>query len=513
MSDEASMARGDIAFCALFLLAASAANGAGASYSPASSKVILVSPDTIVAAGDSRGVTYAVLSDGTAVRDSADLCNLHRLDVGILATAAGLTSVGDFDAFDQIDALYVPGDSVSGTAARIRPAIPALLLSAVQKFPQSAHSQMDMLPANRAALEVAIMGIENGVPAIDLLTFRLAGSELNPEIVSSEFRCPGDCASGHTAVYLGVHDSIDRIVSANPGLVAQPTPENARMLIGLEYLNHPDTVGGPLSVVKIERSGITFVQPGACQVSDIMASRKAAPKARANLAEQTHNAELFGEELSARLEAVPDLIVHEVATRHSRQGHRIQTDVVEAEVQVAGDRETYSAITWNAKPCARTSDIPGAWGDGALATMLQVTRAAVQSHPLSSVGRTTVAGVRQVGATFEVPAAAATWYMMIGEKRYNLAFQGTVWIDQTTGKLAEIHWQSHGGLIEAVEKITGITWDVTFSPVSVAGKQYDAPDAAAYRIDFDNEFDRTDWVDTRFSGFRRFDAASSITFQ
>ncbi len=221
-----------------------------------SSKVILISPDTIVAAADSRGVTYAVLSDGTAVRDSADLCNLRRLDVGILATAAGLTGIGDFDALDQIDALYVPGESVSGVAARVRAGIPARLLSAIQEFRRSAHGQMDMLPANQAALEVAIMGTENSLPAVDMLTFRLDGAvKRNPAIASSEFRCPGDCAAGHAALYLGVHDSIDRIVSANPDLAAQPTSENVRMLVGLEYLNHPDTVGGPLSVVRVERLG------------------------------------------------------------------------------------------------------------------------------------------------------------------------------------------------------------------------------------------------------------------
>ncbi len=249
------------------------------------------------------------------------------------------------------------------------------------------------------------------------------------------------------------------------------------------------------------------------RVTEITTARRAAPKAGAGLARQTWDAEWFGGELSDRLDAVPDLIVHELATRHSRQGHRIQTDVVEAEVQVVGDRESYSAITRNGKPCASTSDIPGVWGDGALATMLQVTGATVQSRALSSVSRTTPSGVHQIGASFEVPASAAAWYMMIGEKRYNLAFQGTVWIDETTGKLAEIHWQSHGGLIEAVEKITGITWDVTFSAVSVAGQQYDVPEAAAYRIEFDDQADHTDWIDTHFSGFRRFDAASSISFE
>jgi hypothetical protein len=514
MSDEASMARGVILFCALFLLAASAAKSVD-TYSPGSSTVILISPDTIVAAGDSRAATYGVLPDGTAVRDNADLCNLRRLDVGILATAAGLSRVGDFDALDQIDALYIPGDSVRTVAARAQAAIPAKLLSAILEFRRSAHSPMNgMLPANQATLEVAIMGTEGGVPATDVLTFRFAGTEANPGIASSESTCPGDCAAGRAAVYLGVHDSIDRIVSANPDLVAQPTSENVRMLVGLEYLNHPDSVGGPLSVVKIDRSGVTFVQAGACTVSDVMTtSKRAAPKALVSLARQTQDAELFGEELSARLESVPDLIVHEVATRHSRQGHRIQTDVVEAEVQVVGDRETYSAITRNAKPCASMSDLPGTWGDGGLATMLQVTRATVQSRALSSVSRTTSAGVPEIGASFEVPASDGAWYMMIGEKRYNLAFQGTVWIDQTTGKLTEIHWQSRGGLIEAVGKITGIDWDVKFSPVAVAGRQYDVPEAATYRMDFDTESDRSEWIDTRFSGFRRFGAASSISFE
>ncbi len=509
------MARGASFFgiCTLCLLAASAAHGDDTFYSHGTSQVILMSPDTIVAAADSRNTSYAALRDGTAVRDNSERCNLRRLD-GIIAMAAGLSRVGDFDTLDTIDTLYRPGDSVRTVAARVRDAIPPPLLTAIQELRRSLNGRMDgMRPANQVTLEVAIMGPQDGAVAIDVVTFRFGGTDMDPQITSSEFTCPGDCPAGHAAIYLGVHDSIDRIIGANPDLGAQPTPENVRLLAGLEYLNHPDTVGGELSVLKIERSGIMFLQPGACGFSDTVTLQRVAPKAGSSMKAQTRDAELFGAELSDRLEAIPDLIVHEVATRHARQGHRIQTDVVEAEVQIVGDEQAYSAISRNGRPCATMSDIPGAWADGGLATILQVTRSAIQSRVLSSVSRITASGAHQLGIAFDVPSADHIWSITIGDKRYSLDLQGTVWIDQTTGKLAEIHWQSSGGLVQAAEHITGITWGVTFAPVSVAGKQYDIPETSTYRINFDNASGRTDWIDTRFSGFRRFGASSNISFE
>jgi len=72
--------------------------------------------------------------------------------------------------------------------------------------------------------------------------------------------CPGsDCPNGIYIFYLGEHDAIDRYM-AGSGHRLEGTPVDAvKFLVGLEIIDKPKEVQGPIDVLRVDSSGPQWI--------------------------------------------------------------------------------------------------------------------------------------------------------------------------------------------------------------------------------------------------------------
>ncbi len=217
-------------------------------------------------------------------------------------------------------------------------------------------------------------------------------------------------------------------------------------------------------------------------------------------------------ELDRRIAAVPNIVCHETTARFSRHGSQTQSDSFDAEVSIAEDREVYSSIRRNGKAYNRISDMPGAWAEGELATMLRITRNAIQNHSARIVSRTADGGQPEVGVEFRVMAGENEWTLTVGKERFPMTFDGTAWFSADSGNLTEINWHSVGLQLPSRIGISQIAWTAVFADTKVAEDSFIVPVVATYNVKYEDRCQRSDWTEARFTDFRRFGALSNINY-
>ncbi len=496
-------------FVPLFLFAASIVNAAIPSYSHGTSEVILMSPGTIVAAADSKEVSYLFLSDGSSVSDNKEVCKARRVG-SVLALAAGYVQIGDFNIFDEIETLYHEGDSVETLAARLRDILPGRLGTVVNLVNDASGKKLEKEVSGNDLLQIALIGNEGGAPALHIISFALVqGKEPHLGVALNERRCPGDCSNGSAAFYLGVHDAVDEYVRKVPSLAANATIDNAMLLSGLEYASRPDIVGGRASLFRVDSPGISVVESGACSPEQV--EPRSLPGVTTISSTTPSGLPIIGE-LDRRIAAVPNIVCHETTARFSKHGSQTQSDSFDAEVSIAEDREMYSSIHRNGKAYNRISDMPGAWAEGELTTMLKITRDAIQNHSFQMVSRVAAGGQREVGVEFRVTAAENAWTLTVGKERFAMAFDGTAWFSADSGDLTEITWHSVDLQLPSRIGISQIAWTTVFQDTKVADDSFVVPVVATYSVQYADRCRRSDWTEARFTDFRRFAALSSINY-
>jgi hypothetical protein len=511
MTDELVMNKGEPSrlFFPLFLFAASILNAATPSYSHGTSEVILMSSGTIVAAADSKELSYLFLSDGSSVSDNKEVCKARRVG-SVMAVAAGYVQIGDFNIFDEIATLHHEGDSVESLAARLRDTLPARLEPVVNLVDNASGKKLEKDLNGSDLLQIALLGNEGGAPALHIMSFGLIHNKENRLAVSmNEKRCPGDCRNGSVGFFLGVHDAIDEYLSKSPSLATNATIDNAMLLSGLEYASRPDIVGGRVSLFTVNSSGISVVQPGACSSGQM--NPPSVPAMNTISASPTPSRPIIGE-LDRRIAAVPNIVCHETTARFSRRGAQTQSDSFDAEVSIAEDREIYSSIHRNGKAYNRISDMPGAWAEGELTTMMKITRDAIQNHSPQLISRVGAGGQQEVGVEFRVMAEENAWTLTVGKDRFPMTFDGTAWFSSDSGHLTEINWHSVGLQLPSRIGISQIAWSAVFEDTKVADDSFIVPVVATYNVKYEDRCQRSDWTEARFTDFRRFGASSSINY-
>ena len=358
--------------------------------------------------------------------------------------------------------------------------------------------------ASGNALEVALIGEQEGQPGADVLLFS-AHFDASGHIAISgkEQRCPGDCTDGHAAFFLGVHDTIDRAVSADPTLVATATLQGVKTLVDLEYSSHPDLVGGPQSLVRADINSVSVVTPGACVREDIAESTEILSRQIDN-ATDPYAIKPFRDELDRRLAAATNLVCHQTTQRYSATGGQVRQDTVDANLRIIDNREVYTDIRNNGRSYERFVDIPGAWASGDLVTMLRVTREAMVTGKVNLLSRVGNDGFGEFGVRFDRAESAAVWTIFVDSAPHAMAFEGTAWFSAASGVLRQIDWQTTGPVGPSRLNIGQVTWKVSFSVVNVSGEPFLAPAQAFYEVKYRPNIRRDDQTLSTFSDFRRF---------
>lgn len=269
-----------IPLCLTFAAIPALAQGVGSlAIGSGTSVVVMRSAKLLVAAVDSREV-YRLYKDGSSAVQARTMCKLARVgphfvivaglahghrDAATAVTPDAVTP--DFDALQAAGQALQQGDSPSQLADRTRAAIPGLLLPVLGAVRDADPADFAARFEGQAALQLTFLGKDKGEPAVIIVEFGVrtaVGGAL--ELVPRTTRCPGDCAGTASAWFMGTHDNIDRYLRGNTGFIGHPDEGRAEALIRLEYDARPDLVGGPVSILRIEKSGAMLVREGACGV-------------------------------------------------------------------------------------------------------------------------------------------------------------------------------------------------------------------------------------------------------
>ena len=114
-------------------------------------------------------------------------------------------------------------------------------------------------------LTIVAAGMDDGTPVLTFLQFERADSGL---LETKLYRCPGDCSAGRRGVQYvlaGMHEEASRLIDETPGYFLKfEWRDGLRGLFDAESAEHPDKVGPPYSMVETNRSGIQWLDRGAC---------------------------------------------------------------------------------------------------------------------------------------------------------------------------------------------------------------------------------------------------------
>ena len=252
----------------LLLGAAHLATGQGVGYG--TSIVVLRSPDVLLAGVDSKE-NYLLYRDGVSTLDERTVCKVGRPGPWYAMVAGVANGTNGFDALREAENAWRPGATLDALTAAIREAIPRRLTPLLQSLYDADNAGFLRHYRGQMVLQLLLVGVEDGTPQMRVVEFLEAGVSGSVLLSTRTNICGRDCLSGRTAWFLGTHDRIDEFVRAHAGAIRHPDEHSLDRLMGLEYADRPDLVGGPVSVLKVTRTGGTMIRDGAC--SELEASR------------------------------------------------------------------------------------------------------------------------------------------------------------------------------------------------------------------------------------------------
>jgi hypothetical protein len=226
--------------------------------------VALRAPDVLVAAVDSEE-NYLLYQNGSSTLEHRTVCKVAQPGP-FFAIVAGIThGTNGFDALAEATQAWHNGDSLDMVAANIREAIPRTLVPLLESLYAADSEAYVTRYRGQAAVQLLLLGAENGSPQARIVEFVETGVSSSVSLSVRESGCPHDCTNPRAAWFLGTHGRIDESVRANSRLIGHVDEPSLDRLISLEYEERPDIVGGPVSIVKVGRSGAALVREGACR--------------------------------------------------------------------------------------------------------------------------------------------------------------------------------------------------------------------------------------------------------
>lgn len=140
--------------------------------------------------------------------------------------------------------------------------------------------------------------------------------------------------------------------------------------------------------------------------------------------------------------SLPDFLVEQVTTRYFSNGFPAtwQTiDTVTADVASVNGSEQYRNVAINGIPTERPIERTGAWSTGEFVSTLQDVLAESTNAAFHRRGADRVAGRPALVFDFTVAQSNSHWALVApDQRRYNPGYEGSIWIDQETGRVLRI---------------------------------------------------------------------------
>ncbi|HVW87260.1 MAG TPA: hypothetical protein VHB50_21385 [Bryobacteraceae bacterium] len=232
-------------------------------YSHGTTEVVLVAPDSVLIAADSKQV-YSEFRRGKRSSSQRDICKAVRIGPYYAFVAGIVSGRNGFNSLKEAQRTYLPGDSLDDIAESIAETLPIGIRSVMETV-RAIDPDAFRTYATVPAVTITLAGRENDHPRVIVTEFYLqTGPTGSIEVRSKVHECPGDCAGGNAAYFPGIHDAIDQSLTNSPLPQGPLAPEEALHLLQLEYAARPDAVGGPPFLLQLSRTGETILQHGAC---------------------------------------------------------------------------------------------------------------------------------------------------------------------------------------------------------------------------------------------------------
>jgi hypothetical protein len=214
-----------------------------------------------------RTPTAIILGGDTKVTDGNGANGRAKCKVGLTKEVAfgesGILMVPSrgFFAVDIINHALNGDGTLANRVAAFDTAIREPFVRISTELRASNPSGYQTLVKDKVVFSVVFATVEAHVPKLMMLYY--IASEEQGEIVLTpkRYNCPGDCDGGIGFVMLGDNDANTADVKAHPTIWKTLGPERAvRHLIEDEIADKPDSVGLPLTIVRLSNGKVAWIE-------------------------------------------------------------------------------------------------------------------------------------------------------------------------------------------------------------------------------------------------------------
>jgi hypothetical protein len=221
----------------------------------ATSIVAVRTPRSFVIAADSKP-TYRGAPGPPSV------CKIYRAGKLYFAIS-GLDSDSDRGFFPAqiVAAKFSETRTFAHSVASVERAVSAALLDELNAMRATDPQTFRFTIRNRDVTSILLAEFRAGVPRIAAREFQYVDSPA-PGITVNRINCPGDCPAGNQYFFLGEQSEATQFVKNHRRETLDPrtVPES---LVKLEARYHPDDVGPPVAVLRVDRRGPVWLAKGA----------------------------------------------------------------------------------------------------------------------------------------------------------------------------------------------------------------------------------------------------------
>ena len=186
-----------------------------------------------------------------------------------------------------------------------------------------------------------------------------------------------------------------------------------------------------------------------------------------------------------------------------------RVDTLTARVSFENGTERYTDVRSNNRARASISHLNGAWSEGEFGTLLRQTRELLNSQQVLFVDSVVINGAPATRFEFEVPESESPWNLIVEGHSYRVPFRTVVAIDNTSGRILEVHRTSTS--MPAETRISELQWSVRLDSVNVNRAQWLLPVSGEYSVLYAEE-NRREWNRLEFSNYHRYGSEVALRY-
>jgi hypothetical protein len=494
--------------------------------------VLVRSPEAVLMAVDSKEV-YTEYRDGIPSTRESLICKYTTTGPFYVVASGIVRGTDGFNALRVAQDSYRAGDAFDVFSERVRENVSGRLGALVEMLGALNIPDFRDTYTNHVILQVAVFGVADGVPKVRVQQFEARYSASGKaSVTSTTMSCPGECSNGRAGYLLGAHEAMDQFVRSDPKFLAHANVTGIEKLIGLEYAARPDIVGGPVSLIRIDKAGNKSVRGGVCAAEESITASNVSPPQKqvmdpvdspapviempvidnSRKASITQLLTQAQPDFDQKLATIAHILCHRDIFRYSqtRDGLR-QVDTLGADVELVDGVEKYVSLRRGNKAYRSMREAGGAWSSGEIGAILRITRDLTGSDGAVITGISSEGEDGMTVLSFRHEDLDDAWTLTVDSLVHSMPFEGKVWISPENGEIVRIQWRATN--LPSKTEVSSVEWSVSFEPALVGGEMRSVPVKSTYTVVYAGKRGRTDRNETLFSNFRLYGSEVRVSFE